>query len=120
VLCEVVNQVAAQVVGNDAAIGVAGLQGQLELNTFIPLIARNLLESIELLANATTVFSTRCVEGLEVDRARAQGHVERSLALATRLVGQIGYDRAAEVAHEAQRSGRTIGEVAREWGVEED
>ena len=119
VLCEVVNQVAAQVVGNDAAIGVAGLQGQLELNTFIPLIARNLLESIELLANATSVFSERCVEGLEVDRARAEGYVERSLGLATRLVGRIGYDRAAEIAHEAQRSGRTIGEVAREWGVEE-
>jgi fumarate hydratase class II len=114
VLCETLNQVAAQVVGNDAAIAVAGLQGQLQLNTFIPLIARNLLESIELLARSSAIFSERCVEGLEVDRARAEGYVERSLALATGLVGKLGYDRAAELAHEAQRRGASIREVARE------
>jgi len=114
VLCEMLNQVAAQVVGNDTAIAVAGLQGQLQLNTFIPLIARNLLESIELLARASAVFSERCVEGLEVDRARAEGYVERSLALATGLVGKLGYDRAAELAHAAAASGRTIRQVARE------
>jgi fumarate hydratase class II len=114
VLCETLNQVAAQVVGNDAAIAVAGLQGQLQLNTFIPLIARNLLESIELLARASALFSERCVEGLEVDRARAEGYVERSLALATGLVDELGYDRAAELAHEAHRRGASIREVARE------
>jgi fumarate hydratase class II len=114
VLCETLNQVAAQVVGNDAAIAVAGLQGQLQLNTFVPVIARNLLESIELLARASAVFSARCVEGLEVDRARAEGYVEGSLALATGLVDALGYDRAAELAHEAHRRGASIREVARE------
>jgi fumarate hydratase class II len=120
VLCEVVTQVAAQVVGNDAAIATGGLQGQLQLNAFLPLIARNLLESIALLANATAVFSERCIEDLEVDRERAEGYVERSLALATPLVSRIGYDRAAEIAKQAHASGRSVREVAREAGIEED
>jgi fumarate hydratase class II len=117
VQCEMVNQVAAQVIGNDAAIAVAGLQGQLQLNTFLPLIARNLLESIDLLASAARVFSERCIEGLSFDRERTAAYVERSLALATGLVPKLGYDRASEIAQEAAASGRTVREVARDLGV---
>jgi fumarate hydratase class II len=117
VVCEVVLQVAVQVVGNDAAVGTAGLSGQLELNAFIPVIARNLLGSIDLLSSATAVFAERCIETLRVDRARAESLVEGSLALATALVPAIGYEAAAEIAGEAARSGRTIREVCRERRV---
>jgi fumarate hydratase class II len=114
VIPEVVTQVAAQVVGNDAAIGLAGLSGQLELNTFMPLIARNLLESIRLLANASALFAERCVAGLDADRARAAALVEQSLMLATALAPRIGYDAAAALAKEAEATGRSLREVARE------
>ena len=117
VLCEAVTQVSAQVVGLDAAVGIAGLGGQLQLNTYLPLLARNLLESIRLLANAARVFAERCVVGIEVDAERARAWAESSTALATALVPRIGYDRAAELAKEAYRSGRTVREVAREAGV---
>jgi len=117
VLCESVLQVSAQVVGHDAAIGVAGLSGQLELNTFLPLVARNLLESIRLLSQVSVVFADRCVAGLEVDVERARGWAEQSTALATALVPRIGYDRAAELAKTAFASGRTVREVALESGV---
>jgi fumarate hydratase class II len=114
VLCESVTQVAAQVIGNDAAIAVGGLSGQLELNTFLPLIARNLLESIRLLANVSGLFVDRCLAGLGADAERAAGLVERSLALATALVPRIGYEAAAALAQEAWRSGRTIRELCAE------
>jgi fumarate hydratase class II len=117
VLCEVMTQVCAQVIGNDAAIAVGGLAGQLELNVFLPLLARNLLESIRLLANATRLFSERCVAGIAVDAARAGAHVERSLALVTALVPRLGYDAAAALAKEAFASGRSVREVALERGV---
>ena len=117
VLCEAVLQVSAQVVGHDAAIGLAGLSGQLELNTFLPLVARNLLESIRLLSQVSVVFADRCVAGLEVDVERARGWAEQSTALATALVPRIGYDRAAELAKAAFSSGRTVREVALEAGV---
>jgi fumarate hydratase class II len=114
VLCESVTQVAAQVIGNDAAIGVGGLSGQLELNAFIPLITRNLLESIRLLANVSGLFVDKCLAGLAADAERAASLVERSLALATALVPRIGYDAAAEIAKEAWRSGRSVREVCLE------
>jgi fumarate hydratase class II len=114
VLCESVTQVAAQVIGNDAAIGVGGLSGQLELNAFIPLITRNLLESIRLLANVSGLFVDKCLAGLGADAERAAALVERSLALATALVPRIGYDAAAEIAKEAWRSGRSVREVCLE------
>jgi len=117
VICEAVTQVCAQVVGNDAAIAVAGLSGQLQLNVFIPLIARNLLESIRLLANVSNVFVEKCLDGLEADRARAEALVEGSLALVTALVPAIGYDAAAALAKEAAATGRTVRALCLEKGV---
>ena len=117
VIPEVVTQVAAQVVGNDAAVALGGLGGQLELNTFLPLIARNLLESIRLLTSAATLFAERCIAGLEADAARAEALVESSLMLATALAPRIGYDAAAALAKQALESGRTLREVARERRV---
>jgi fumarate hydratase class II len=117
VLCESVIQVAAQVVGNDAAVALGGMTGQLELNAMLPLIARNLLESIRLLANVSNAFEGRCLRGIEVDRERAETWLEQSLALATALVPAIGYDRAAEIAKEAAATGTTVREVALARGV---
>jgi fumarate hydratase class II len=117
VLCESVTQVAAQVIGNDAAITVGAIRGQLELNVFIPVIAHNLLESIRLLAAVSVLFAQRCVDGIELDEERVRAGVERSLAMATALVPRIGYDRAVALAKEAWQSGRTVREVAEEQGV---
>jgi fumarate hydratase class II len=113
VLCESVLQVAAQVIGNDAAVAQGALGGSLELNVSQPLLARNLLESIRLLANVARVFAGRCVDGLAARRERAEAWVEQSLALATALVPAIGYDAAAAIAREAWETGRTVREVAR-------
>ena len=117
VICEVVLQVCAQVIGNDAAIAVAGLQGQLELNVFVPLIARNLLASIALLASASRVFDEKCLAGVKARRERAEALVEDSLAMVTALVPAIGYDAAAEIAKEAWRTGRRVREICRERAI---
>ncbi|MCU0668202.1 MAG: class II fumarate hydratase [Myxococcota bacterium] len=117
VLCESVIQVAVQVVGNDAAVALAGMTGQLELNAMIPVIARNLLESVRLLANVSHAFVDRSLAGLEVDRARTAAWIEQSAALATPLATRIGYDRAAELAKRAMATGRSVREIAREEGV---
>ncbi len=114
VVCESVTQVAAQVIGNDAAIAVGGLSGHLELNVFLPLIARNLLESIRLLANVAALFVEKCLDGLGADAERAAALVERSLAMVTALVPRLGYDAAAEIAKIAWHSGRTVREVCLE------
>ena len=119
VIPEVVLQVAAQVVGNDAAITVGGMQGQFELNVRIPLIARNLLQSIHLLTSAASLLRERCVEGLEPNVEALTRHGEATLATATALNPYIGYDRAAEIVKEAASSGRPLRDVAREKGVEE-
>jgi fumarate hydratase class II len=108
VLCEALIQVAAQVVGNDAAVALGGMTGQLELNAMIPLITRNVLESIHLLATGSAVFAERCVRGIEADRERATELVEQSLAMVTALVPRIGHDVAAELAKEAAATGRTV------------
>ncbi|MEE8582219.1 MAG: class II fumarate hydratase [Myxococcota bacterium] len=117
VICEAVTQVAAQVVGNDAAVCVGGLQGHLELNVFIPVMARNLLESIRLLAQVSDVFVDKCVSGIEAQRERAASLVELSMAMVTVLAPVIGYDLAAEIAKEARRSGRSVREICRERAV---
>jgi fumarate hydratase class II len=117
VICESVIQVAAQVVGNDAAVALGGLSGQLELNAMLPLIIRNLLESIRLLANVCSVFVERCVEGIEADRARASGYVEQSLALVTVLAPRIGYEQAAEIARRSVETGRSVREICLEQRV---
>ncbi len=120
VICEVAIQVGAQVIGNDAAITIAGSQGQFELNVRVPLIARNLLDSIKLLAAACRLLDTKCVQGIEADEEAAERHAEATLATATALNPHIGYDRATEIVKEAHASGRPLREVAREMGVEEE
>lgn len=104
----------AQVIGNDATIAWGGAAGNFELNVMMPVIAYNLLQSVEILAGVSRLLAERCVEGLEADRERCEQMVERSLAMVTSLAPLIGYDRAAEIAKEAFRSGRTVREVARE------
>jgi fumarate hydratase class II len=119
VIPEVVMQVGAQVIGNDAAITVGGLQGNFELNVRIPLMARNLLQSIHLLATSSSLFAEKCVEGIEPNLAGTERSAESTLAVATALNPYIGYDRAAEIVKDAASSGRTLREVAREHGVDE-
>ncbi|MDQ4144990.1 MAG: class II fumarate hydratase [Actinomycetota bacterium] len=120
VIPEVVMQVAAQVMGNDTAMTVAGSQGNLELNVRVPVMARNLLESIHLTASAAMLLAERCVEGLEANVETASAHAEATLATATALNPYIGYDQASELVREAASSGRPIREVARENGVDEE
>jgi fumarate hydratase class II len=117
VIPEVVTQVAAQVYGNDAAVAMCGAMGNFELNVFMPVIARNLLESIGLLASATRLLAEKCVEGLEPDEARARALVEQSFPIVTALVPTIGYDLCAEISKEAFKTGRSIREVVLERGV---
>jgi fumarate hydratase class II len=120
VICEVVIQVGAQVIGNDAAITIAGSQGQFELNVRVPLMARNLLDSVKLLAAACRLLDTKCVQGIEADEEMAERHAEATLATATALNPHIGYDRATEIVKRAHESGRPLREVAREMGVDDE
>ncbi|MEO8091465.1 MAG: class II fumarate hydratase [bacterium] len=117
VIPEVVIQVGDQVIGNDAAITLGGSQGQFELNVRVPLIARNLLDSIKLLASAGRLLDEKCVRGLEANVEMTERHAEATLATATALNPHIGYDRASEIVKEATSSGRPLREVARELGV---
>jgi fumarate hydratase class II len=118
VIPEVVLQVAAQVIGNDTAITIGGMQGQFELNVRIPLIARNLLQSIHLLSTTAVVFAETCVDGLQANREGAKRSAESTLATATALNLEIGYDKAAAIVKEAASSGRMLRDVALEEGVE--
>jgi fumarate hydratase class II len=120
VIPEVVTQVAAQVIGNDAAISIGGMQGHFELNVFIPLMARNLLDSIRLLASASRLLADKCVSGIEANREQCEHYAELTLSAATALNPYIGYDKGAEIVKEASRSGRSLREVAREAGVDEE
>jgi fumarate hydratase class II len=120
VIPEVVTQVAAQVIGNDAAITVGGMQGHFELNVFVPVIARNLLDSIHLLASASRLLADRCVDGIQANRANAERYAELTLSAATALNPYIGYDLASEIVKEAATSGRSLREVARDRGVDEE
>jgi fumarate hydratase, class II len=119
VIPEVVTQVAAQVIGNDTAITVGGLQGHFELNVFIPMMARNLLDSIKLLAAASRLLADRCVEGIEANREQNERYAELTLSAATALNPYIGYDKATEIVKTAAATGRPLREVALEAGVEE-
>jgi fumarate hydratase, class II len=112
VMCEMVIQVGAQVIGNDAAISFAGTFGNFELNTMLPVTAYNLLQAIELLSHASRVFAHRCIAGLEADVAKCEGNIEQSLAMCTALAPEIGYDQAAKIAKVTYESGRTVREVA--------
>ena len=119
VIPEVVIQVGDQVIGNDAAITLGGTQGQFELNVRVPLIARNLLDSVKLLAAAARLLDARCVRGIEANEAMLERHAESTLQVATALTPHIGYDSATEVVKEAANSDRTVREVALEKGVDE-
>jgi fumarate hydratase class II len=110
-------QVCAQVIGNDSAISLAGLSGNLELNVMMPLIAYNLLQSIHLLANAVNLFSKKCIQGLKADRKRCEEMIEKSLALATALTPKIGYEEGARIAKKAYGQHKTIRQVVEEEGL---
>ena len=114
VMCEMVLQVCAQVLGNDAAITFAGSFGNFELNVMMPVTAHNLLQSIELLATASDVFARRCVAGLEADREKCRANLELSLSNCTVLAPVIGYDKAAKIAKVAFETNRTVRQVAEE------
>jgi fumarate hydratase, class II len=118
VIPEVVLQVSAQVIGNDTAITVGGMQGQFELNVRIPLIARNLLQSLQLLSAAAHVFAEKCVDGIQANRAGTNASAAATLAVATALNGVIGYDKGAAIVQKATASGRPLREVALEEGVD--
>src|SRR5213080_4321352 len=116
VMSEMVLQVAAQVIGNDATIAFAasGIGSSFELNVMMPVLGYNLLQSIELLSRAARVFADRCVNGIEANRARCEALVEQSLAMCTSLAPLIGYDKAAEIAKESFKTGKTVREIASE------
>jgi fumarate hydratase class II len=119
VIPEVVTQVAAQVIGNDTAISVGGMQGHFELNVFVPLLARNILDSIKLLSSASRLLAEKCVEGIEANREQCERYAELTLSAATALNPYIGYDRATEIVKTAAATGRPLREVARDAGVDE-
>jgi fumarate hydratase, class II len=116
--CEMLTMVAAQVMGNHVAVTVGGMQGHLELNVFKPLIAANILRSIDLLSTGMHAFTEHCIDGLEPDRARIAELVERSLMLVTALAPEIGYDAAAAIAKKAHSDGTTLREAALASGVD--
>jgi fumarate hydratase class II len=118
VIPEVVMQVAAQVIGNDTAITIAGLEGNFELNVRVPLIARNLLDSIRLLSTTSRAFAEKCVDGIKANEEGCKRSAEATLAAATALNPAIGYDKATEIVKEAASSGRMLREVALEHGVD--
>ncbi len=119
VMCEAVTQVAAQVIGNDAAVAFGGSQGNFELNVYVPMMARNVLESVRLLANVCRLFAERCVAGIEADAERCLAYAESSPSLGTSLNPYIGYERASELVKEAVRTGRSIRDLVLEAGLME-
>jgi fumarate hydratase class II len=119
VIPEVVTQVAAQVIGNDTAITVGGMQGHFELNVFVPLLARNILDSVKLLASASRLFAEKCVDGIQANRETAEHYAELTLSASAALNPYIGYDKVGEIVKEAAATGRPLRDIARENGVEE-
>ena len=115
--CEMLTMVAAQVMGNNAAITIGGLQGHLELNVFKPLIGAAVLRSIDLLTVGMESFAERCVDGLEPNRGRIDELVARSLMLVTALAPEIGYDNAAKIAKHAHAEGLTLKEAGLALGL---
>ena len=117
VMAESLIQVCAQVIGNDAAVTLGGAFGNFELNVMMPLMAHNLLQSIQLLANAVSLFDKRCIAGLKADKEKCERMVEQSLAMVTSLSPLVGYDKAAYLAKQAYATGRTIRELVNELGI---
>jgi fumarate hydratase class II len=120
VMAEAVTQVAAQVMGNDAAVAFAGSQGNFELNVYLPVIARNLLESIELVANVCRLFADRCIDGIEADEARCRSYAESSPSIGTSLTPYIGYEKAGDIIKASIKTGRSIRELVKEEGLMTD
>jgi fumarate hydratase, class II len=118
VIPEVVLQVAAQVIGNDAAVTIGGMQGQFELNVRVPLIARNVLQSIHLLSTASVALAAKCVDGIEANKEGTDRSAAATLAVATALNEHIGYDKATTIVQKAAKTGRMLRDVALEEGVE--
>ncbi|MCD6581673.1 MAG: class II fumarate hydratase [Desulfuromusa sp.] len=117
VMTESLMQVCAQVIGNDATVALCGLSGNFELNVMMPVMAYNVLQSIELLSNGITAFDEKCLAGLQADEKRCSDLLEQSLALVTALVPEIGYDRATDLAKQAHKTGKTLRELALEDGI---
>ncbi|MDZ7732089.1 MAG: class II fumarate hydratase [Acidimicrobiia bacterium] len=117
VIAEAVTQVGAQVVGNDAAVAFGGSQGNFELNVYLPMIARNVLESVRLLANVSRVFADKCIDGIEPDEEQCRRYAESSPSIGTSLNPYIGYEKAAEVIKRSMKENRTIREVVLEEGL---
>lgn len=117
VIPEMVLMVSAQVVGNDATIALSGMSGNFDLNVMMPVIAFNLLQSIEILANASKLLRERCVDGLRANRERCRELVEQSLAMVTALAPLIGYDAAAAIAKESVKTGKTVRQLCEEKQV---
>jgi len=114
VIPEAVIQVCAQVMGNDTTITISGQAGNFELNVMLPVIAYNLLQSIDLLSSATKLLAEKCISGIRANRQKCASNIEKSLAMATYLVPHIGYDKAATIAYRAHETGKTIIEIVRE------
>jgi fumarate hydratase class II len=117
VMSEMLMMVSARVVGNDLTIAWAGANGNFELNVMMPVMAHDLLSSIELLANAVEAFRTRCVEGIEANEERARELLERNAIIVTALNPHIGYDNGAKIAKESLATGRSIRELVLEAGL---
>ncbi|MDQ6765212.1 MAG: lyase family protein, partial [Verrucomicrobiota bacterium] len=117
VICESMMMVCAQVIGNDSCITWAGANGNFELNVMMPVMALDLLESIRLLTNACAIFTDKCVTGIQANEERCRELVELSMAMVTSLAPKIGYDRAAEIAKESAKTGKTVREICREWKI---
>ena len=117
VMAEALMQACVQVIGNDAAITFAGASGNFELNTMMPLMAYDVLQSLQILARACAAFDEKCVRGIEADEERCKASIEKSLAMATSLAPRIGYDNAAALAKEAYITGKTIRQVALDKGL---
>jgi fumarate hydratase class II len=120
VVPESASMVCAQVIGNDLTITIAGQSGILELNVMMPLIAFNLLQSIEIMTNAARLMAEKCIAGIKANRARCEELVEKSYALATAITPSIGYDRAAQIVKKAQSENKTIREAMLEDGIPKD
>ena len=114
---EALTMAAAQVLGNDVTVGVAGMSGHLELNVFMPVIAHNVLQSCRLIADGCESFREHCAAGIEPDRERIAQNLERSLMLVTALAPHLGYDAAARIAKTAHATGKTLRETAVELGL---
>ena len=117
VMAEALLQACVQVIGNDASITFAGASGNFELNAMMPLMAYNLLQSLQIMTNAVTAFEEKCIRGIEADTERCKSQIERSLAMATALVPKLGYDNAAALAKEAYVTGKTVRQVVQEKGI---